>query len=114
MGTRTERNASGNILVHEFEAMTTDGVMAVVGRITPKQVVDAKDSTKISPNSVKIDIRVQNFPYKQNSSKLCMVGKLKTKMEVEAEIDDDDDRRRLLGGRALEGRHLGKKDDEDD
>jgi len=89
-----------NNSIHEFSSSTTDGVMTIVGRISPKAVVDTEDSVAISPNAVKIDIKVADFPWKSDASKLCMVAKLKTKMEVEAEIDEedeDDDRRRRLG-----------------
>merc|ERR1719313_2099424 len=87
--------------IHEFSTSTTDGVMTILGRISPKAVVDTEDSVAISPNAVKIDIKVADFPWKSDASKLCMVAKLKTKLEVEAEIEEEkeeeDDRRRRLG-----------------
>jgi hypothetical protein len=92
--------------IYIFQATTTDGVVSIIARISPTAVMDT-DATALSPDAVKVDIKVENFPYQSSTSKLCMVGQLKSKLEVEAEIDDD---RRRLG----ETRRLDTDDDEDD
>ncbi len=96
--------------MHVMSITTTDGVFTAIFRVSEKLI--SLNNTKITPNEIKIDIRIVNFPYTSNASSLALKTKIESKFKykVENETHDEQEGRaanetevRIGGTDALQG-----------
>ncbi|MCH8908125.1 MAG: hypothetical protein IH840_13635, partial [Candidatus Heimdallarchaeota archaeon] len=71
--------------VNIFTATTSDGVFSIILRISGS-ITDLGNAT-LTPNSLKMDLKILDFPYTASDSKLA----IKAKVETEAEIEQRDE-----------------------
>ncbi|MCH8905557.1 MAG: hypothetical protein IH840_00580 [Candidatus Heimdallarchaeota archaeon] len=67
--------------VNIFTAMTTDGVFTIILKISGS-ITDLGNAT-LTPNSLKMDIEIHDFPYTSTDSKLAIKAKVETESESE-------------------------------
>ena len=113
---RAVPNSSGTL--YAWTARTADGVLEAVMRLATEALTDPTDALRVSADAVKLDVRVANFPYASNTSRLALVGRIKTKtkqkfrhereerkrgkgssqpkVDTNADADEDEDEERVL------------------
>lgn len=74
---------------HIFSVSTSDGVFTAIIKISGSLALDGE--TTLTPNSLKIDIVIENFPYTAADSSLALESRLKTKFHKEVESDTDEE-----------------------
>ncbi len=72
--------------VNVIRAETSDGVFVLVMKIA-EALLDLENGVTLTPNSLKIDVEIHNFPYNNTGSSLALKSKLKS--ETEFKVDDD-------------------------
>jgi len=83
-------NVSG-VPIKRFTATTRDGVFAIVGDV-PTATIALSNGRRFTPDSVKINFDVKNFPYASSgNSSLAIFAKVKTEVESEEEEGKDED-----------------------
>ncbi len=71
-----------NAQVHIFEITTTDGVFTVTFKL-PEAVLNVSKGVVLTPNALKIDVEINNFPYQGSDTSLSLLTKVKTKTKYE-------------------------------
>ncbi|MHA2030092.1 MAG: hypothetical protein ACW99A_03370 [Candidatus Kariarchaeaceae archaeon] len=72
--------------INVITAETSDGVLVLVMKIA-ESLLDLENGVTLSPNSLKIDVEIHNFPYNTTGSSLAIKSKLKS--ETEFKVEDD-------------------------
>lgn len=75
--------------VHTIVATTSDGVFKIVLKLS--EVITPLDNATLTPNSLKIDIEMNNFPYTQSNSSLAIVTKIKSSAASKVEDDTEEE-----------------------
>ncbi|KXB04061.1 hypothetical protein AKJ48_03430, partial [candidate division MSBL1 archaeon SCGC-AAA261O19] len=78
----TSENVSG-VTVYTITMQTSDGVFKAIVHTSGKPIT--VNGENVTPNEVKIDIEITNFPYQENNSKLALKTELDSELEVEEE-----------------------------
>ncbi|MHA2250176.1 MAG: hypothetical protein ACXAD7_07430 [Candidatus Kariarchaeaceae archaeon] len=76
--------------IYTFTASTADGVFQLVMKISAA-IFTLENNATLTPNSLKIDVEINNFPYTQEGTSLALETKIKTKSEFKAESETDEE-----------------------
>jgi hypothetical protein len=76
--------------IHTFTASTTDGVFSLIMKISGA-LFTLENNAMLTPNSLKVDVKISNFPYTSETSSLALKTKIKTETETEVEEDTDEE-----------------------
>ncbi len=80
---------SGNTDLHYFRIETTDGIFKA--HIYFMEEFSIINNSLITPNQIKINIEIVNFPYLNGNSKLALYTKLESGLEFEDEEETEDE-----------------------
>lgn len=76
--------------VNVIRAETSDGVFVLVMKIA-EALLDLENGVTLTPNSLKIDVEIHNFPYNNTGSSLALKSKLKSETEFKVEGDSTEE-----------------------
>ena len=74
-------NATLNETFDVFTATTSDGVLMITFKVASSLL--ELNSTILTPNSMKLDVEINNFPYNSTGSSLALKTKIETKFQQE-------------------------------
>ncbi len=75
--------------LHIFTLTTTDGVFTIIAKISGS--ISEDGNATLTPNSIKFDVILNNFPYTQSDSSLALETRLKTEFERKIDADTDEE-----------------------
>ncbi len=81
---------SGDCDLHYFKIDTKDGIFTAHIYVTEEFTI-VNDSL-ITPNQIKINIQITNFPYLNNNSQLALYTKLESELDFEEEEETEDEK----------------------
>ena len=74
-------NATLNETFDVFKATTSDGVFTITFKVASSLL--ELNNTVLTPNSMKLDVEINNFPYNATGSSLALKAKIETKFQQE-------------------------------
>jgi len=75
-------SGTGDDIIYTFTATTSDNIFSVIFKISGS-VLDLENNLTLTPNSVKIDVEIHDFPYTTTGSSLALWTYLNTKFKQE-------------------------------
>ncbi len=85
-----EIQGTGVDAIYIYNASTVDGVFTLIMKISAS-LFTLENNATLTPNSLKIDIVISDFPYTRDDTSLALKTKIKSKSEQEFESDTDEE-----------------------
>jgi len=97
-GWKTVTDTNGTSGQRIFTFQTGDSVFTVKATIAEEALELNDSAVHLSPNEIKLDVIIENFPYSQVGTSLALVGKLQSKLETKDKTTDSGTQGTDLGG----------------